>query len=114
MEVWNERHKCYKCEREMVIGITSWGSPHQSIHAVVCTECATPEDLAVPDSSTPQHSEIDTMFSLEKYMKWTPEDLARNEELFIQNNFPTNTSIDENLDENLEEKDQTTLNTEKR
>lgn len=31
---------------------------------------------------------IDAMFALEKYMGWTPRDFARNEELFIRNNFP--------------------------
>jgi Bacteriophage T4-like portal protein (Gp20) len=31
---------------------------------------------------------IDAMFALEKYMGWTARDFARNEELFIRNNFP--------------------------
>lgn len=31
---------------------------------------------------------IDVMFALEKYMGWNPRDFARNEELFIRNNFP--------------------------
>ncbi len=31
---------------------------------------------------------IDSYFALEKYMRWTPHDFARNEELFIRHNFP--------------------------
>jgi hypothetical protein len=31
---------------------------------------------------------IDAMFALEKYMGWSARDFARNEELFIRNNFP--------------------------
>jgi capsid assembly protein Gp20 len=33
---------------------------------------------------------IDAMFALEKYMGWSARDFARNEELFIRNNFPMN------------------------
>jgi hypothetical protein len=31
---------------------------------------------------------IDAYFALEKYMRWSPHDFARNEELFIRHNFP--------------------------
>lgn len=32
--------------------------------------------------------DADAMDALENYIRWTPEDFARNEELFIRNNFP--------------------------
>lgn len=31
---------------------------------------------------------IDSYYALEKYMRWSPHDFARNEELFIRHNFP--------------------------
>jgi hypothetical protein len=31
---------------------------------------------------------IDPTFALEKYMRWTPDDFKRNEELFIRHNAP--------------------------
>lgn len=34
---------------------------------------------------------IDPMIELEKYMRWTPDDFKRNEELFIKHNFPKET-----------------------
>jgi Bacteriophage T4-like portal protein (Gp20) len=37
---------------------------------------------------------IDSYFALEKYMRWTPRDFARNEELFVRHNFPMDQALD--------------------
>lgn len=75
----------------MLIGITSNGTSHQSINGIVCEECASPEDLAVPNSWETESSK-DYEDILQKYMKWTPEDFKRNEELFVKN-FPRNAEL---------------------
>jgi hypothetical protein len=75
VQVWKERHECYQCKRPMIVGITSWGSPHQSVHAIVCAECATEEDLALPTAAKFAKNAYD----LESYMKWTPQEIEAHE-----------------------------------
>ncbi len=46
MQRYQIRLACGLCDRKIVIDVVSWGSPHQSVQAATCLECA--EKAGVP------------------------------------------------------------------